>query len=157
MATETPTCCPATYPEAWDEKELVWADKLFVKGRVRSLLHVPLNFSSVLAKNVRRIEAAGALPEEMLVLSDENSLWGADLYVAVTKEVPGAAMATLSGTFLTKVFEGPYKQIPVWVGEMKRYVASKGRPMKHLYFSYKICPRCAKKYGKNYVVLLSQG
>ena len=46
------------------------------------------------------IEAADAVPDEMIVLSDENSLWGADVYIAVSKDVPGATMATISGTVL---------------------------------------------------------
>jgi hypothetical protein len=156
MANETRPCCPKGYPEDWHEKEVNWQDKPFVKGRVRSFLHIPLNFGGVLARNVRLIEAADALPEEMLVLSDENSLWGADMYIAVTKDVPEAKMARPSGVFLTKVFEGPYKQIPAWIEEMKRYVKSKGRELKQLFFLYKTCPKCAKKYGKNYVVLLAE-
>jgi hypothetical protein len=28
--------------------------------------------------------------------------------------------------------------------------------LKHLYFLYKTCPKCAKKHGKNYVVLLAR-
>lgn len=156
MSTESQACCPAEYPEAWDHREVVWKDKLFVKGRVRSFLHIPLNFKGVFLKNLRRIEAAGAMPEELLIVSDDNSLWGADLYIAVTREVPGARMATLSGTFLTKVFEGPFQQIPTWIEQMKSYVASQGRQMRQLYFSYRTCPKCAKKYGKNYVVLLAR-
>ena len=39
---------------------------------------------------------------------------------------------------------------------MKHYATSKGREIEHLYFLYKTCPRCAKKFGKNYVVLLAQ-
>lgn len=156
MATDAQPCCPEGYPEQWHEKEVHWQEKLFVKGRVRSFLHIPLNFGRVLKKNVRLIESARALPEEMLVLSDESSLWGADQYIAVTKDVPNAEMARLSGTFLTKVFEGPYKQIPTWIEAMKRHVTSRGLQWKHLYFLYKTCPRCAKKYGKNYVVLLAR-
>ena len=156
MATETQTCCPEGYPEAWHEKEIVWREKLFVKDRVRSIFHIPLNFGGVLVRNVRSIEAAGALPAKMLVLSDENSLWGADMYLAVEKEVPNARMVKLSGTFLAKVFEGPYKRIPAWIEEMKQYVKSQGKELKHLYFLYKTCPKCAKRYGKNYVVLLAQ-
>jgi hypothetical protein len=156
MATETEVCCPDSYPELWDEKEIQWHDKPFVQGRVRSVLHMPLNFGSVLMKNLALIESAGAMPDEMLVLSDENSLWGADMYIAVAKDVPQAKMARLSGTFLTKVFEGPYRQIPTWIEEMKRYVKSQGRELKHLYFLYKTCPKCAKKHGKNYVVLLAR-
>ena len=156
MATHAQRCCPEGFPEAWNEKEISWQDKQFVKGRVRSFFHIPLNFGGVLARNVQLIEAADALPEEMLVVSDENSLWGADMYIAVTKDVPNAQMARLSGAFLTKVFEGPYRKIPVWIEEMKQYVTSRGRDLKHLYFLYKTCPKCAKKYRKNYVVLLAQ-
>jgi hypothetical protein len=92
----------------------------------------------------------------MIVLSDENSLWGADVYVAVAKEIPGARMSTLSGTYLTKVFEGPYQNMRKWITEMKAFVAGKGKALQKLYFFYTTCPKCAKKYGKNYVVILAQ-
>ncbi|MDD4270195.1 MAG: hypothetical protein GXY25_16225 [Pirellulaceae bacterium] len=156
MATETPTCCPPFDPEPWNDKELVWRDKPFVKDRVRSFLHIPLNFRSVMKRNIGRIEAAEALADEPIVVCDENSLWGADVYIAVSKEVPGASMATLSGTFLAKVFEGPYKDIRRWICEMGKYVESKNKRLKRLLFYYTTCPKCAKKYGKNYVVLLGQ-
>jgi hypothetical protein len=156
MAAEAKPCCPEAFPEAWDDKEITWREKPFVKDRVRSFLHIPLNFTGVLHKNVRLIEAAGAMPEEMLVLSDENSLWGADMYVAVTKDVPGARMARLSGTFLTKVFEGPYRNMPGWIDQIRGIVASRGKEVKSLLASYRTCPRCARIYGKNYVVLLAQ-
>ena len=29
-------CCPRFNPEAWDEKEVTWTEKLFVKDKVRS-------------------------------------------------------------------------------------------------------------------------
>jgi hypothetical protein len=156
MASETEICCPPFQPEAWDGKEVSWQGKPFVKARVRSFMHIPLNFGGVFLKNLGLIEAAGAAPEEMLVLSDENSLWGADMYIAVTKDVPGASMATISGTFLAKVFEGPYKDIRLWIGRMREYVQSQGKAMKSLYFYYTTCPKCAKKYGKNYIVLLAK-
>jgi hypothetical protein len=119
-------------------------------------LHIPLNYGTVLQRNQSRIAAVGAAPEQRLVLSDENSLWGADMYIAVTKAVPNAYMATLSGTFLTKVFEGPYKNIRLWIAEMGQYVKSRGKEIKSLYFFYTTCPKCVKKFGKNYVVLLAK-
>ncbi len=72
------------------------------------------------------------------------------------KDVPGAEMARVSGTFLAKVFEGPYKDIRNWIGQMKKYIASKGRDIEKMYFFYTTCPKCAKHYGKNYVVLLAK-
>lgn len=43
-----------------------------------------------------------------------------------------------------------------WIEEMKTFVQSKDRQLEKLYFFYTTCPRCAKKYGKNYVVVLAK-
>ena len=149
-------CCPRFNPEPWDEKEVTWQNKLFIKDHVRSFLHIPLNFGQVMVKNMEMIEAAGALAPQPLMLSDEKSLWGADVYIAVGKEVPGAEMEGISGTFLTKVFEGPYKNAGKWMKEMKAYVKSKGREFEKMYFFYTTCPKCAEVYGKNYTVILAK-
>ena len=39
---------------------------------------------------------------------------------------------------------------------MTEYVASQGKAIKKMFCYYTTCPKCAKKYGKNYVVLLAQ-
>ncbi len=39
---------------------------------------------------------------------------------------------------------------------MKTYVVSQKKEIKKLYLFYTTCPKCAKYYGKNYVVLLAQ-
>jgi len=152
----TEECCPRFEPEPWEQKELNWENKLFVKDRVKSIFHIPLNFGKVMIRNTELINAVEAFSEPPLVLSDENSLWGADVYIAVTEDVPGVEMATISGTFLTKVFEGPYKEMRNWIADMNTYVASQGKNTEKLYFFYTTCPKCAKKYGKNYVVILAK-
>lgn len=106
--------------------------------------------------NMELIEKANAKAPYQLMLTDEKSLWGADIYIDVAKKVPDAEMSTLSGTFLTKVFEGPYQNAGRWVQEMKEHVKSEGKELIKLYFSYTTCPKCAKVYGKNYVVLFAQ-
>ncbi len=40
--------------------------------------------------------------------------------------------------------------------EMEAYVNRKGRQVKKTYFFYTTCPKCAKAYGKNYVVAVSE-
>lgn len=149
-------CCPRFNPEPWDEKEIVWQDKIFLKDRVKSFFHIPLNFGRVMVRNMEKITKADALAPEPILLSDENSLWGADIYIAVSKEVPQSQMEKISGTFLTKVFEGPYKDAGKWARQMKEYVKSKGRDLKKLYFFYTTCPKCAKYYGKNYTVMMAE-
>ncbi len=148
-------CCEPFSPEPWKDKEIKWEKKLFAKDHVTSFLHMPLNMGRKVVKNMALIEKAGAKGEQ-LMLTDEKSLWGADIYIDATRDVPGAKMVTLSGTFFTKVFEGPYQNAGKWAAEMAEYVKAKGRTMKKLYFSYTTCPKCAKVYGKNYVVLFAQ-
>ena len=149
-------CCPRFDPEPWDEKEITWEDKLFIKDRVKSFLHIPLNYGKVMARNMEKIKTVDALTPEPLMLSDENSLWGADIYIAVSKDVPDSQMQNISGTFPTKVFEGPYKDAGKWAKQMTQYVTDKGKQFKKLYFFYTTCPRCAKHYGKNYTVMVAQ-
>ncbi|MDP2956195.1 MAG: hypothetical protein Q8N53_07225 [Longimicrobiales bacterium] len=76
--------------------------------------------------------------------------------MAVEGNVPGASVEKLSGTFLTRVFEGPYHHAGRWMHEMDEYVRAQGRRAKKTYFFYANCPKCAKKFGQNHVVLFTQ-
>jgi hypothetical protein len=117
---------------------------------------MPLTLNGKVRKNGKMIIKAGADIPEYLMLIDENSKWGADIYIEVSKEVPRAKTVSISGTFQTKVFEGPYKNIGVWAKEMKQYVNAQTKIVKNLYYFYTTCPTCAKVYGKNYVVLFAE-
>lgn len=149
-------CCPRFNPKPWEGKEITWKNKLFLKDHVMSIFHIPLNFGQVIVRNMERIEEAGALAPEPLMLSDEKSMWGSDIYIAVSKEVPDAEMERISGTFLSRVFEGHYKNAGKWAKEMQGYVKSGGRELKKMYFFYTTCPKCAEHYGKNYTVILAK-
>ena len=153
---ESATCCPRFDPERWEEKQITWDHKEFVKDRIRSFFHIPLNFGAVMRRNMSRIEKTQSEDKERIILCDENSLWGADVYISVEKDVPGATMTTLSGDFLSKVFEGPYKDVPKWHTQMSEYVTARGKQARRLFSYYTTCPKCAKKYGKNYVVVLAE-
>jgi hypothetical protein len=47
-------------------------------------------------------------------------------------------------------------RIALWIEEMWAFVAARGKTAGNLYVYYTTCPKCAKKYGKNYVMLLAQ-
>jgi len=149
-------CCPRFNPGPWDEKEQTWKDRLFVKDRVRCFFYMPLNFGKVMVRNMEAIQKAGALTPEPLGLSDHTSRWNMDLYIEVTKEVPQAQMVRISGTFLTKVFEGPYKDTGKWCKQMQQWVQARGRQIKKWFMFYTTCPKCAKFYGKNYTVIVAE-
>ncbi len=63
---------------------------------------------------------------------------------------------TLSGTFLSKVFEGPYSSVRTWIEDTKAFVAGKGMSIRQLFVYYTTCPKCAKKHGTSYVVMLAR-
>jgi hypothetical protein len=157
MSDNPTNCCPRFNPEGWDEQELHFKDKLFVKAKTRSIFHIPINMGSVYPKTFEDIKEAGAHNDDnFIVLSYDPSPWTGEHYFSVTKEVPGHEMVKMSGTFFTRVFEGPYKDAPKWVKEMEAYVNGRGRQVNKTYFFYTTCPKCAKTYGKNYMVAVSE-
>jgi hypothetical protein len=145
-------CCPAFDPKAWDQLDLHFRDKLFVHFRTRSLFHIPLNMSAAFFDTWEAIKAAGAEDGQFAILSNDESKWRGEHYFAVTKEVPGLHNVRLTGDFVTRVFEGPYRDAYIWVNEMREDIALMGHRMGRLFFYYTTCPKCAERRGKNYVV-----
>lgn len=151
--SDNPTgCCPRFKSEGWDQQEIHLKDKLFLRAKTKSALHVPINMGSVFSEAQTAIEKADAQDaKELLVLSRDLSPWKAEHLFAVTKDVPDHEMVRLSGDFVTKVFEGPYKNAKSWYDSMLAAEAN-GRKTDEVYFFYTTCPKCAKTYGENYVV-----
>lgn len=149
-------CCQIFDPNLWNEKELNWQEKLFIKDSYISFFHIPVNIRTVITSNMEKIIQQNASTKEHMMLCDEKSNWGSNIFFAVEKEIPGAKIQKISGNFLTKVFEGPYNSTPKWIEEMKTFVKSKDKDIKRMLFWYTTCPKCAKLYGKNYVVILAE-
>ena len=112
-------CCPKFDPEPWEGKEVTWKDKLFVRDTMPQIFHIPLpgSFGKTVTRMWKKIEDAGARPDDrdFLMLSSETSQWKGEIYINVTKEVPGVENVRLSGTYLTKVFDGAYNDVPKWI------------------------------------------
>jgi|GEM_PF-4476095 len=51
-------CCEPFNPEPWQDKEITWKDKVFVKDHVVQFFHIPLNFGQKVVKNMALIEIA---------------------------------------------------------------------------------------------------
>jgi hypothetical protein len=153
MSVNTTGCCPKFNPQGWDAQGLHFRDKRFVRATTRSLMHVPLNMGKVFARVMAHIDKAGALDaSDYIVLSRDTSAFAAEHMFAVPKAVADEEMTTLSGDFITKVFEGPYKNAEQWRKDMADLVHARGSEPKSIWFFYTTCPKCAKAYGENYVV-----
>ncbi len=151
-------CCAVPDTKNWDETAVKFEDKRFIRLYTRSLMHIPLNMSSVMTQLQKAAEAAGAQmpPQEVMILSCEISPWKAEQLYAVSKPVEGADNVELSGEYLSKVFEGPFANAKQWHQSLLDYVKSQGKTSQQTYFFYTTCPKCAKHYGKNYVIGLAQ-
>lgn len=153
---QTPECCPPFDPAPWDDQIITWESKKFIKDRVCTIFYMPLNFGPVMKRLDKAVREAGATMPGNLGLSDHTSKWNMDIYLAVDKEIPGAQNVTLSGKFYSKVFEGSFQETGKWSKDFEALAKSKELKIKKWYMWYTTCPKCAKKYGKNYVVILGE-
>lgn len=149
-------CCPKFKPSPWNGKILKWNNKRFIKDSVFTFLNMPMNFGAVIGRMAKKIEAAGATMTDWLCLSDHTSPWNMDLYIATNKTIPNAKNTTLSGKFLSKVYEGDFKETAQWCKDFESSAERKRLKIKKWYMWYTTCPKCAKKYGKNYVVIIGE-
>lgn len=149
-------CCPKFDPEPWDGVVIEWENKRFIKEKVCTFFYMPLNFGGVMKKICKKLEQSGISMTNSMCLSDHTSKWNMDIYVDVEKEVPGAENVTISGKFLSKVYEGNFKETGIWCKDFEAYARKQSYEVKKWYMWYTTCPKCARKYGKNYVVILGQ-
>ena len=154
---ETETCCPRFDPAPWDEKTIEWIDKKFIKDKVFSVFYIPLNFGAVMKRLDKKVKKAKASIPDWLCLSDHTSKWNMDVYLAVDKEIPDTENVTLNGKYFSKVYEGPFKDTSKWCKDFEKTMENRNLKMGKEYFMwYTTCPKCLKKYGKNYVAIISK-
>ena len=159
MKSETdqkPDCCPKFDPIPWEEKTFEWDNRKFVKDKVATLFYMPLNFGGVMKKLDAKLTKADAKVPDYLCLSEHTSKWNMNLFLAVDKQVPGAENTSLSGKFFSKVYEGSFQETGNWMKDFETVAKNKNLSVKKEYMWYTTCPKCAKKYGKNYVVVVGQ-
>jgi len=150
-------CCPRFLPAEWQNQTFEFKAKPFVRTTTHSLFYIPLDMDSMMTKTMAAITASEGEPkDEFVMLSRDLSPWRCEHYLLVKKAVPGLENVTLSGTFLSQVYEGPYQNAPKWLEAMKTEVASKGKVSEKIYLYYTNCPKCSKFYGHNYVVALAK-
>jgi hypothetical protein len=152
--TKNHECCPKFDPELWDAKIFQWENKRFIKDKVHTIFFMPLNFGQVMRRLNVKVEKSGATIPDWLCLSDHTSMWNMDLFLAVDKDIENAEIKSISGKFYSKVYEGPFKDTGKWCKDFEKDIREKGFELKKMYMWYTTCPKCAKKYGKNYVVII---
>lgn len=153
---QTPECCPPFNPEPWDDKIVEWNNKKFIKDKVFTLFFMPMNFGNVMRRLNAKVEEAQASIPDWLCLSDHTSKFNMNVFLAVDKEISNVENVTLSGKYYSRVYEGNFNETGKWCKDYSEKAKAKNINIKKMYMWYTTCPKCAKKYGKNYVVIISQ-
>lgn len=157
LADRPTGCCPRFKPDNWENQRLQFDQKLFVETQARSILYIPLNFGKMMTDVQAAIQEAGAEPDDSyFILSRDLSPWKSVHLLEVSKPVAGYKMVNLSGDFLCKVYEGPFKDMRKWIDATEQHLKSHQLQSKQQWMFYTTCPKCAKYYGKNYVVSVTQ-
>ncbi|MEK6152266.1 hydrolase [Flavobacteriaceae bacterium 3-367] len=161
MKQQEEICCPVFDLEKWNEKTFHWDHKKFLKATVPTFFHIPLSpmIGNRIKKLMKLAESSNVLPqnkEDVLLLFTDPHAFKSEIYLSVTADIPKARNAALSGTFLGKVFDGAYSDIPKFMRQMERFLEGKHEKAEKYYVHYAYCPKCAKKYGHNYMVLFAQ-
>lgn len=158
--TDSPTqeniCCPEFNVENWDKKHFEWKNKRFVRDKVFTFFHIPVGFGRTMTKIMKKMTASGVNSPEWMSLSHHTSRWNMDVLVEVDGEVKGADNTVLNGKFYSRVYEGPYKDTQKWCDDYELDIADQDKELKKMYMWYVYCPKCAKKYGKNYTAIIGE-
>jgi hypothetical protein len=149
-------CCPPFTPEPWHDKVHNWQNKLFIREKVRTLWYMPLNFGGAMTRIQSKLEQAGAESPDWLTLSDHTSKWNMDILLAVDREIKDAENTTISGSFYSRVYEGSFRDTGLWHVDFKKEAIARGYDIGKYYMWYTTCPKCARTYGKNYVVIICE-
>lgn len=149
-------CCPPFNTDKWHDKYFEWNNKKFATADVFTIFYAPMNFGSVITKLIQKVEKNDASVLDFICLSDHTSKWNMKILLEVDRDIPKAEMKTLSGKFYSKVYEGHFKNTRSWCDDFENGLKKSGHKIKKMYMWYTTCPKCAKKYGKNYVAILGE-
>lgn len=149
-------CCPPFDPDPWNDKTFEWKGKQFVRGKVRTFFYMPIGFGNEMRRLDKKVTGSGATIQDNLCLSDHTSKWNMDVYLAVDKAIPGEENLQISGNFYSRVYEGPFSDTGKWHKDFVEKAENKGLKTGKIYMWYTTCPKCAKKYGKNYTVIIAE-
>lgn len=157
---EKKECCPKFNPKKWDKRIHKWKNKLFIKESMPTFFHIP--FPWIISKKIiklckmaedAKVELA---PLDALLLFHDSSAFKSEIYLSVKKTIKGAKNISVSSTFFSRAFEGPYSSVPKFMKQMYMELKEKKLVVKDYYIHYAYCPKCAKKFGTNYIVIFAK-
>jgi hypothetical protein len=150
-------CCPIFHPELWDGKQFDFSGYTFIKATTRSFMYMPLNMDSVMTKTQKAIcDAKQNYEDRVLMLAEDVSPFKCNHYFLVKGPVPGFQEVKIEGTYLAKVFDGPFSMMGKWMKEIQEIGKKKNKTFTKFYTFYTTCPKCGNIYKHNYLVIFAK-
>lgn len=153
---EEQICCQEFKPNNWQDKEFSWENKQFVVSELKTFMYMPLGFGKLMTRIQKLLNTTGTKNIDGMCLSSHSSKWRMNLYTAVDKPISQVENIMLSGNYYSKVYDGPFQETGKWCADFEKSLIAKGYSLKQMYMWYTTCPKCAKKYGHNYVVIIGE-
>lgn len=153
-------CCPEFDPQKWDLKTFDWDKLPFIKESIPTFFHMP--FPPMIGKKMTKMmkvveEAKVELPlQDWLVLFHDPHAFKSEILMQVKNPIDGANNVNLTGTFMAKVFDGPFSAIRRFFKEFDAYIEGEGKKAKDYYVHYATCPKCAKERGHNFMIFFAE-
>lgn len=157
-------CCPKFDPKRWEGKTHKRTKKPFIMESIPTFFHIPFPpmigwKTTKMCKMMEDAHKAEKNPSDALLLFRDPSAFRSEIYLSVTGRVPQAKNVTISGNFISKTYAGPYNAVPKFIKNMNNYLVKQGKKIPkndEYYIHYTYCPKCAKKYGKNYMIIFAK-
>lgn len=148
--------CPTLAPALWEGTRHAWKDRPFWVEPYRAIAHIPLGIGKKLERLLPDLKARGLLAEPVQVLFRNDRFFGGELWIALSREEPGAAAGKISGEFFSKYFEGHYRDAGVWYRKTAEACQAAGSEPREILAWYATCPKCAAKRGAVQAVLFAK-
>jgi len=149
-------CCPRLNEADWDKKEMEWRGKPFYRTKYWSIFHMPLNIGGVTTKAMAELDSKGLVEDPTLMLSREESMFSSTLLLSMNQDTDDPKVERLSGNYVSRLFQGSYRDTSKWIKETMQYCEETGREARDLLFWYVTCPKCAEKYGGAQTVIFAK-
>ncbi|HRZ29269.1 MAG TPA: hypothetical protein P5052_00415 [Candidatus Paceibacterota bacterium] len=134
---------------------------MFIKETIPTLFHMP--FPPMIGQKItkmfthaEKVNANLDNKEDTLILFADPSAFKSEIYLTVKSPIDNENNVTISGTFMSKVFDGGYNDVPKHIKQMDQYLNTINKKAKKYYIHYAYCPKCAKKFGHNYMIFFAE-
>ena len=144
-ADEPESCdCPRLDRNEWHEVESDWSDITFAKIGVPAFFGVPIGFWSNRRKLVARAEAAGAVPEDAMLLMGPGRLRRPVMLEVEDADPSRREIVTPGGVVFTRLLPAPWGQMRTLVKETRALARERyGRNPAAVWVWYLTCQRCS--------------